>query len=143
MAMPDTGGELAVINRQHPGRAYHQGNIFGLSSLQTSSGEPLVQAWLTEPIESVVARFGHGSAMLTAMRSAVEALAPVLALELVPVCINAVTPGLIDTPWLLTADGVERDTIVHNRAAMLSGKRVGTADEGRAGDPHAGAFPVF
>ena len=75
--------------------------------------------------------------MLTAMLSAVEALAPALALELVPVCINAVTPGLIDTPWLLTADGVERDTIVHNRAAMLSGKRVGTADEGRAGDPHA------
>ena len=43
--------------------------------------------------------------------------------------VNAITPGLIDSPLLHTADGAERDTIVHNRAAILSGKRVGTADK--------------
>jgi NAD(P)-dependent dehydrogenase (short-subunit alcohol dehydrogenase family) len=63
------------------------------------------------------------------MRSAVEALAPALALELAPVRVNAVTPGLIDTPLLHTADGAERDSIVRNRAAILPGRRVGTADE--------------
>jgi NAD(P)-dependent dehydrogenase (short-subunit alcohol dehydrogenase family) len=51
------------------------------------------------------------------------------ALELVPVRVNAVTPGLIDIPQLHTADGVERHTIVQNRAAIFSGRRVGTADE--------------
>ena len=44
-----------------------------------------------------------GTAMLTAMRSAVEALALALTLELAPVRVNAVTPGLIDTPLLHTA----------------------------------------
>ena len=67
--------------------------------------------------------------MLTAVLSAVEALAPALALELAPVRVNAVTPGLIDTPLLHTAHGAERDTIVQNRAAILPGRRVGTADE--------------
>jgi len=43
--------------------------------------------------------------MLTAVLSAVEALVPTLALELAPVCVNAVTPGLIDTPLLHTAYG--------------------------------------
>jgi NAD(P)-dependent dehydrogenase (short-subunit alcohol dehydrogenase family) len=67
--------------------------------------------------------------MLTAILSAVEALASALALELSPVRVNAVTPGLIDTPLLPTADGAERDTIVQNRAAILPGRRVGTADD--------------
>ena len=63
--------------------------------------------------------------MLTAMLSAVEALA----LELAPVRVNTVTPGLIDTSLLHTAYGAERDTLIKNRAAILPGKRVGTADE--------------
>jgi NAD(P)-dependent dehydrogenase (short-subunit alcohol dehydrogenase family) len=76
-----------------------------------------------------VARFGPGTAMLTAIRSAVEALAPALALELAPVCVNAVTPGLIDTPLLHTAYGKERDSIIKNRAAILPSRSVGTAEE--------------
>ena len=67
--------------------------------------------------------------MLTAMLSAVEALAPALALELAPVRVNAVTPGLINTPLLHIASGAEHDTIVQNRAAILPGTRVGTSDE--------------
>ena len=67
--------------------------------------------------------------MLTAALAGVEALAPALALELAPVRVNAVTPGLIDTPLLYNTYGPERDTIVQNRAAMLPGKRIGTAEE--------------
>ena len=61
------------------------------------------------------------------MLSAVEALAP--ALELAPVRVNAVTPGLVDSPLLHTADGAERHTIVQNQAVILPGSRVGTAEE--------------
>jgi NAD(P)-dependent dehydrogenase (short-subunit alcohol dehydrogenase family) len=49
--------------------------------------------------------------------------------ELAPVRVNAITPSLIDTPLLHTADGWERSTFDEKRACMLSGKRVGTADE--------------
>jgi NAD(P)-dependent dehydrogenase (short-subunit alcohol dehydrogenase family) len=67
--------------------------------------------------------------MLTARRSAVEALAPALARELAPVRVNAVTPSLMDTPRLHTADRAEWDTIHKNRHTILPGRRVGTADE--------------
>jgi NAD(P)-dependent dehydrogenase (short-subunit alcohol dehydrogenase family) len=70
-----------------------------------------------------------GAAMITAGLAAVEALAPALALELAPVRVNAVTPGLIDTPLLYAAYGANRDALVNGRAAVLPGKRIGTADE--------------
>jgi NAD(P)-dependent dehydrogenase (short-subunit alcohol dehydrogenase family) len=43
--------------------------------------------------------------------------------------VNADTPRLIDTPLLHMAYGAEHDTIVQNRAAILPGTRVDTADE--------------
>jgi NAD(P)-dependent dehydrogenase (short-subunit alcohol dehydrogenase family) len=70
-----------------------------------------------------------GTAMLTTALAGVEALTPALALELAPVRVNVVTPGLIDTPLLHTAYGAERDTMVTTRAGLLPGKRIGTADE--------------
>jgi NAD(P)-dependent dehydrogenase (short-subunit alcohol dehydrogenase family) len=53
-----------------------------------------------------------------------------LALELAPVRVNAVTPGLMNTPLLHMAYGSDHDTIVQNLAAILPGTRVGTAEEG-------------
>ena len=70
-----------------------------------------------------------GSAMLTAALAGVEAMTPALALELAPIRVNTVTPGLIDTPLLHHAYGAEREAIMANRAAVLPGKRVGTAEE--------------
>ena len=67
--------------------------------------------------------------MLTTALAGVEAMTPALALELAPIRVNAVTPGLIDTPLLQNTYGPERDTIVKNRAAILPGKRIGTAAE--------------
>jgi NAD(P)-dependent dehydrogenase (short-subunit alcohol dehydrogenase family) len=64
------------------------------------------------------------------MRSAVESLAPTLALELVLTRVNAVSLGPMDTPLLHTAYDAERDTIVKNRAAIPPGKRASTVGEG-------------
>ncbi len=43
--------------------------------------------------------------------------------------VNAVTPGLIDTPLLENAYGSERESLLENRAKSLPVKRVGTADD--------------
>ena len=53
-----------------------------------------------------------------------------MALELVPVRLNAVTSGLIGTPLLYTADGAGHDPIVNNQAAILPGKYASTVGEG-------------
>jgi hypothetical protein len=43
-----------VAHFQHHGREFHQGNIFGLSCLQTSYAEPLARRFLTYPTESIL-----------------------------------------------------------------------------------------
>jgi NAD(P)-dependent dehydrogenase (short-subunit alcohol dehydrogenase family) len=83
------------------------------------------QGLITFTSGSLSSRPRPGSVMLIAMLSAVEALV----LELVPVRVNTVTPGLMNTPLLHTAYGKERDSIIKNRAAVLPGRRVGTAEE--------------
>ncbi len=40
-----------------------------------------------------------GSAGLAAINAALEAVVPVLAVELAPIRVNAVSPGMVDTPW--------------------------------------------
>jgi NAD(P)-dependent dehydrogenase (short-subunit alcohol dehydrogenase family) len=97
----------------------------GLTSVVRDVAPRMAQGSITFTSGSLSSRPRFGTAMPTAMRSAVEALA----LELSPVRVNAVTPGLIDTPLLHTADGAERDMIGNNRAAISPGRRVGTADE--------------
>jgi NAD(P)-dependent dehydrogenase (short-subunit alcohol dehydrogenase family) len=83
------------------------------------------QGFITFRSGSLSPRPRHGSAMLTTVLSAVEALAP----KLTPVRVNAVSPGFIDTALLHTAYGVKRDTIMKNRAVILPGRREGTGDK--------------
>jgi NAD(P)-dependent dehydrogenase (short-subunit alcohol dehydrogenase family) len=97
------------------------GLIFGVRH----AAPRMSQGSITVTSGSLSSRPRPGTGMLTAMLSAVEALA----LELAPVRVNAVTPGLMNTPLLHTAYGAERDTIVQNRAAILPGRRVGTAEK--------------
>jgi NAD(P)-dependent dehydrogenase (short-subunit alcohol dehydrogenase family) len=103
--------------------------LWGLTYVVRHAAPRMSQGSITVTSGSLSSRPRPGTAMLTAILSAVEALAPALALELAPVRVNAVTPGLIDTPLLHTAYGAERDTIIKNRAAILPGRRVGTADD--------------
>lgn len=103
--------------------------IWGLTYVVRQAVPRMTRGSITFTSGGLSSRPRVGAAMLTAALAGVEALAPALALEVAPVRVNAVTPGLIDTPLLHTAYGPERDTIVNNRAAILPGKRIGSADE--------------
>jgi NAD(P)-dependent dehydrogenase (short-subunit alcohol dehydrogenase family) len=78
----------------------------------------------------------HGTAVLSAALTAVEALGRGLALELAPRRVNTLSPGPIDTPLLDKTMGDGRDAYVESRKATLPLHRFGTAEE-------AGAAVVF
>ena len=66
-----------------------------------------------------------GAVVTAAMNAAIETLAKGLALELAPIRVNAVAPGLIDTPIL----GEHRDGASEWAKATLPLKRMGLAEE--------------
>jgi NAD(P)-dependent dehydrogenase (short-subunit alcohol dehydrogenase family) len=66
-----------------------------------------------------------GSVVTAAMNAATEVLAKGLALELAPIRVNAVAPGLIDTPLL----GQHRDRAGKWAEEVLPVKRIGMVEE--------------
>jgi NAD(P)-dependent dehydrogenase (short-subunit alcohol dehydrogenase family) len=63
------------------------------------------------------------------VNGAIEALVRTLAVELAPVRVNAISPGLIDTPtWDAMAED-DRNAMFDRLAGALPAGRVGTADE--------------
>ena len=75
----------------------------------------------------IVARPRVGGAMFTAALAAVEALPRALALELAPVRVNTVTPGVVDTPLQHTGD--DWQARLDARAEALPAGRVGAAED--------------
>ena len=103
--------------------------IWGVAYVVRHAAPKMSQGSITFTSGGLSSRPRLGSAMLTTALAGVEAMTPALALELAPIRVNTVTPGLIDTPLLVNTYGSERDVIIRNREAVLPGKRVGTADE--------------
>jgi NAD(P)-dependent dehydrogenase (short-subunit alcohol dehydrogenase family) len=70
-----------------------------------------------------------GTAGLAAVNAAVEAMVPVLAVELAPVRVNAVSPGVVDTPWWdwLDEEARRRSFDAYAQAAPVG--RVGRAED--------------
>jgi NAD(P)-dependent dehydrogenase (short-subunit alcohol dehydrogenase family) len=67
--------------------------------------------------------------LLGAMNAAIETLAQGLALEMAPVRFNAVSPGMIDTPYRASMPADTRKTLLDNVARSLPVKRVGQAED--------------
>jgi NAD(P)-dependent dehydrogenase (short-subunit alcohol dehydrogenase family) len=70
-----------------------------------------------------------GTAGLAAVNGAIEAMVPPLAAELAPVRVNAVSPGVIDTPWWHAMPEEQRDTVFQGTAASVPVRRVGQAGD--------------
>jgi NAD(P)-dependent dehydrogenase (short-subunit alcohol dehydrogenase family) len=69
------------------------------------------------------------SAIVSAANGALESLARALALELAPVRVNCVSPGIIDTPIRAAMPEAARIEMLTKTAAALPVKRVGVGDD--------------
>ncbi|PZM10354.1 SDR family oxidoreductase [Rhizobium tubonense] len=70
-----------------------------------------------------------GTAGLAAANAAIEALVPVLAVELKPMRVNCVSPGVIDTPWWDFLPEDQKKGVFAEYAAKTPVGRVGQADD--------------
>ena len=71
-----------------------------------------------------------GAAGLAAVNGAVEAIVPTLALELAPIRVNAVSPGVIDTAWWdRVVPAEERSGLMAAFATTIPAGRVGRPEE--------------
>lgn len=70
-----------------------------------------------------------GSAALSAINAAVAALGRTLALELAPIRVNVISPGIIDTPARSKMPEAARSQFYAELASKLPVKKVGTPEE--------------
>jgi NAD(P)-dependent dehydrogenase (short-subunit alcohol dehydrogenase family) len=81
-------------------------------------------------VGAVSARMGMpGTAGLAAINGAVEAVVKPLAVELAPIRVNAVSPGLVDTPWWNGLPAADREAYFAGAAKALPSGHVATAAE--------------
>jgi NAD(P)-dependent dehydrogenase (short-subunit alcohol dehydrogenase family) len=66
---------------------------------------------------------------LAAINGAVEAIVKPLAVELAPVRVNGVSPGLVDTPWWSGVPAPTREAYFGQAAQLLPARHVATADD--------------
>jgi NAD(P)-dependent dehydrogenase (short-subunit alcohol dehydrogenase family) len=71
----------------------------------------------------------RGTAGLAAVNGALEALIPILALELAPIRVNAVSPGIIHTPWWDGMPAAARDAFFSTAIGTLPVRRIGSPEE--------------
>jgi NAD(P)-dependent dehydrogenase (short-subunit alcohol dehydrogenase family) len=70
-----------------------------------------------------------GTAGIAAVNAAVEALVKPLAVELAPIRVNGVSPGLVDTPWWSgMPEDARREYFAHT-AQVLPTRRIATAED--------------
>lgn len=70
-----------------------------------------------------------GTSGLAAINAALEAMVPILASELRPIRVNAVVPGVVDTPWWSRLPAREKTILFEQLATRVPVGRVGTPDD--------------
>jgi len=93
------------------------------------SALPFVRNSVTFISAATAAAALPGTSGLAAINGAIEALVRPLAVELAPVRVNAVRPGVIDTPWWNAAPNEFKQAVFAQASQTLPVKRVGTADD--------------
>ena len=71
----------------------------------------------------------RGTAGLAAVNGAIEAAVPILALEFAPTRVNAVSPGIVDTPWWEGMPAAQKEALFQAAAKALPVGRVAKPEE--------------
>jgi NAD(P)-dependent dehydrogenase (short-subunit alcohol dehydrogenase family) len=100
-----------------------------LSVAQASLGTIAAAGSITFVTSSSARVAVAGTAGLAAINGAVEAAVRTLALELAPIRVNAVSPGIVDTPWWDGAPAALKDGAFAQAAAALPVRRVGQPED--------------
>ncbi len=78
---------------------------------------------------SIAHRPFPGSCVLAAAAGGIESAVRELALELAPIRVNAVSPGLLDTPMTEKFLGANKSQVFEDTLARLPARRIGTSDD--------------
>ena len=70
-----------------------------------------------------------GTSGLAAINAAIEAMIPVLASELRPLRVNAVVPGVVDTPWWSRVPDEARKKLFEEMAGQVAVGRIGKPED--------------
>jgi NAD(P)-dependent dehydrogenase (short-subunit alcohol dehydrogenase family) len=70
-----------------------------------------------------------GGSVVTAINSAVEGLGRALAIELAPIRVNTVSPGVVDTPIYSGMTVVNKEAMFKEVAASIPARRIGRPEE--------------
>jgi NAD(P)-dependent dehydrogenase (short-subunit alcohol dehydrogenase family) len=70
-----------------------------------------------------------GGSVITAINSAIEGLGRALAMELEPIRVNTVSPGIVDTPIYSKMAPGAKEAMFRGAAASIPAKRVGKPEE--------------
>ena len=121
------GPGAIVANDLHTLHRIVDERIWGAVNVVRAAAPKMTDGSITLTSGGIVARPRVGGAMFTAALAGVEAMARALALELAPVRVNTVTPGVVDTPLQHTGEGWEAR--LQARGEALPVRRVGTAED--------------
>ncbi|MEU6745358.1 SDR family oxidoreductase [Spirillospora sp. NPDC046719] len=72
---------------------------------------------------------GEAKTIIAAINRAVEALVKPIAVELAPIQVNGVSPGLVDTPWWSGLPDDARQAYFAQAAQALPARHIATADD--------------
>ncbi len=70
-----------------------------------------------------------GSSVITAINSAIEGLGRALAMELAPIRVNTISPGIVDTPIYSSMTPAAREAMFKEAASSIPLKHIGRAEE--------------
>lgn len=112
--------DLADLRAGFDGKFWPQVNALqaALPTIRSSGSITLVSAISSRALQP-------GTAGLAAINMAIEAMIPILASELRPLRVNAVAPGVIDTPWWNHVPQTERQKLFDQMGAAVPAGRVG------------------
>ena len=129
MSGGDGAGPLAQLDLAAL-RAAFDAKFWGhLVSVQAALPHLVIDGSITF-ISAGSARAGiPGTAGLAAMNGALEAMVRPLAVELAPIRVNAVSPGVVDTPWWNGMPAELRDAYFDQAAKVLPVRRVASAED--------------